>query len=35
VYVAALRPLADAPAALGPDAAPGPGATIIEVTEGW
>jgi NADPH:quinone reductase-like Zn-dependent oxidoreductase len=33
--VAAVRPLAEAPAALAPDAGTGPGTTIIEVTEGW
>jgi NADPH:quinone reductase-like Zn-dependent oxidoreductase len=35
VAVAAVWPLADAPAAYGPDAAHVPGATIVEVTEGW
>ena len=36
VNVAAVRPLADAPAALGPDAAHVSGTTtIVQVTEGW
>ncbi len=33
--VAAVRPLAEAPAALGPDAARVPGTTIVRVTDGW
>jgi NADPH:quinone reductase-like Zn-dependent oxidoreductase len=33
--VAAVRPLADAPAAFGPHAPRVPGKTIIQVTEGW
>jgi len=35
VDVAAVRSLEEAPAALAPDAAGGPGATVVEVTEGW
>jgi NADPH:quinone reductase-like Zn-dependent oxidoreductase len=35
VNVAAVRPLAEAPAAFGPDAPRVPGKTIIQVTEGW
>jgi NADPH:quinone reductase-like Zn-dependent oxidoreductase len=33
--VAAVRPLAEAPAAFGPDAPRMPGKTIIQLTEGW
>ncbi len=33
--VGAMRPLAEAPAAFGPDAPRVPGKTIIQVTEGW
>jgi len=33
--VVAVRPLAEAPAAFGPDAPRVPGKTIIQVTEGW
>jgi NADPH:quinone reductase-like Zn-dependent oxidoreductase len=33
--VGAVRPLAEAPAAFGPDAPRVPGKTIIQVTEGW
>jgi NADPH:quinone reductase-like Zn-dependent oxidoreductase len=35
VDVGAVRPLLEAPAALGPDAPHVPGKTIIRVTEGW
>jgi hypothetical protein len=35
VNVAAVRPLAEAPAAFGPDAPRVRGKTIIQVTEGW
>jgi NADPH:quinone reductase-like Zn-dependent oxidoreductase len=35
VDVAAVRPLAEAPAAFAPDATPVAGTTIIAVTEGW
>ncbi len=35
VDVGAVRPLSEAPAALGPDAPRVPGRTIIQVTEGW
>jgi NADPH:quinone reductase-like Zn-dependent oxidoreductase len=33
--VAAVRPLAEAPAAFGPDAPHAPGKTIIQITDGW
>ena len=33
--VGAVRPLAEAPVAFGPDAPRVPGKTIIQVTEGW
>jgi NADPH:quinone reductase-like Zn-dependent oxidoreductase len=33
--IGAVRPLAEVPAAFGPDAPRGPGKTIIRVTEGW
>jgi len=33
--VALVRPLAEAPVALGPDAPRVPGRTVIEVTPGW
>jgi NADPH:quinone reductase-like Zn-dependent oxidoreductase len=33
--VGAVRPLAEAPAAFGPDAPRASGKTIIQVTEGW
>jgi NADPH:quinone reductase-like Zn-dependent oxidoreductase len=35
VDVAAVRPLADVPAAFGPDAPRVPGTTVVRVTEGW